>query len=162
MCVEYAQLLSTAHRVADGDFFIGRTTNGRKITRYFHPESDMNLELYKATHVMHPSAIWARETRENYVWLYDMWSALCYEYEYRYGKKHMSWTKLEWFLIMPPNNIIQQGFFEPTPAMGSHPHCIVEGDSLQSYRNYYWEGKKRMAIWTNREIPDWWVERQEK
>jgi hypothetical protein len=32
----------------------------------------------------------------------------------------------------------------------------VQGDSLQSYRNYYIGAKKTMAKWKNREIPCWW------
>ena len=34
MIVEYAQLLSTAHRVLDGTETIEKTKNGRKIKRY--------------------------------------------------------------------------------------------------------------------------------
>ena len=34
MCVEYAQILSTAHRMIDGTKYIGTSKNGRKITRY--------------------------------------------------------------------------------------------------------------------------------
>ena len=33
MLVEYAQLLSTAHRVVDGTEYYGETKNGRKIKR---------------------------------------------------------------------------------------------------------------------------------
>ena len=43
MVLEYAQLLSTAHRVLDGDEWADKA------------------QLYKATHKNHPSAIWARE-----------------------------------------------------------------------------------------------------
>jgi len=67
MCIEYAQLLSTAHRVIDGDEWDGRSVNGRRIKRYFHPDPVMNEELYKACHVNHPSAIWTRASVENYV-----------------------------------------------------------------------------------------------
>ena len=34
MCVEYAQLLSTAHRVLDGTEYIGKTKTGRKAKRW--------------------------------------------------------------------------------------------------------------------------------
>ena len=159
MCVEYAQLLSTAQRCIDGEFWNGRTTNGRKIARYFHPDSAMNHTLYKATHINHPSSIWCRASVQNYQWLYDMWVSLCFEFERRYKKKHLSFVKLEYYLLMPPAAIPTDGFTEPTPAMGSHPHCIVEGDSITSYRNYYREAKRDFAVWSTRDIPEWWRER---
>ena len=31
MCTEYAQLLSTAHRLLDGELYIGKTKNNHKI-----------------------------------------------------------------------------------------------------------------------------------
>ena len=34
MIVEYAQLMSTAHRVLDGELYNGKTKNGRNIKRY--------------------------------------------------------------------------------------------------------------------------------
>ena len=34
MPIEYAQLLSTAHRVLDGEEYIGETKTGRKAKRY--------------------------------------------------------------------------------------------------------------------------------
>jgi hypothetical protein len=34
MIIEYAQLMSTAHRVLDGDEYYGKTANGRRIKRW--------------------------------------------------------------------------------------------------------------------------------
>ena len=34
MVTEYAQLLSTAHRVLDGEMYYGKTINGRNIKRW--------------------------------------------------------------------------------------------------------------------------------
>ena len=36
MIIEYAQLMSTAHRVLDGESYYGKTANGRKIQRWLH------------------------------------------------------------------------------------------------------------------------------
>ena len=47
---------------------------------------------------------------------------------------------------------------EPPPAMSHFPQCIVKGDSIQSYKNYYIEAKAYFAKWTNREIPQWFSE----
>ena len=59
MILEYAQLLSTAHRVLDGTITIGLSKTGRKVKRYVLPD-DRDSILYSATHINHPSAIWAR------------------------------------------------------------------------------------------------------
>ena len=70
MILEYAQLLSTAHRVLDGDDYANQ------------------YNLYKATHVNHPSAIWVRQSCYNYSWLMQLLCHLCIEYTHRYGKVH--------------------------------------------------------------------------
>lgn len=157
MMVEYAQILSTNHRVLNGKSFVGRTTNGRKITRWFHDDPMMNEELYKSTHVYHPSTVWARQSTQNYNWLYDLWCELSKQYEKLYGKEHLSFTKLEKLLLLPPKGLEASGFTQPPPAMKKYPHCIVEGDSVQSYRNFYIEDKARFAVWSNRDEPDWWI-----
>jgi hypothetical protein len=160
MVIEYAQLLSTAHRCLDGQLFYGRTTNGRKIARYYHPDTVMNRALYKASHINHPSNVWVRKSKHNYNWLYELWVELAKEYEHRYGRVHESFRKLEMILLLPPQNMSDDEFTEPTPAMAQYPHCIVEGDSKESYRRFYWEDKKQFAKWTRRDKPDWWVEKE--
>lgn len=162
MCIEYAQLLSTAHRVIDGQEWEGRSVNGRKIKRYFLEDPLMNDNVYKACHVNHPSTKWVRESRENYNWLYDMWTSLGREYTHRYGRVHESIRKLEYYLMLPPDLLEKKGFTQPTPAMAAYPHCIVEGDSIESYRNFYWEDKREFAKWTRRRIPEWWREYERK
>lgn len=158
MCVEYAQLMSTAHRVLDGNLWYGRTINGRKIARYFHADSEMNTNLYKACHINHPSAIWVRKSEKNYNWLYNMWTALCAEYTHRYNRTHESFAKLEYYLVLAPDNVPEADWGQPTPAMKQYPQCIVEGDSMASYRKYYWEAKADIAKWTKRDKPVWWTE----
>ena len=55
----------------------------------------------------------------------------------------------------PPTNLKDNGWSEPPPAMSHYPQCIVPGDSIQSYKNYYIEAKAYFAKWTNRETPEW-------
>lgn len=160
MCVEYAQLLSTAHRVLDGQHWYGRGVNGRKVSRYFHPDGQMNEHLYKACHINHPSAKWVRESHDNYVWLYELWTYLGLEFEHRYGKRHSSIEKLATYLLLAPLKIETKEFTEPTPAMKAYPECIVEGDSMESYRNFYWKDKREFATWSKRDKPDWWVHKE--
>ena len=57
MIIEYAQLMSTAHRVLDGTEYYGRTKNNRKIKRW-KLNSELEHILYKASHINHPSGIW--------------------------------------------------------------------------------------------------------
>ena len=161
MCCEYAQLLSTTHRVVDGHLWVGKNHNGRKLSRYFLEDGEMNSVLYKACHVNHPSTKWVRESASNYHWLYDMWLNLCDEYHYRYNKRHKSQQDLEYHLILPPTNInTKRSFREPPPAMKQFPQCIVNNDAVMSYHNYYWEAKKDFAKWTKRNKPEWWNERE--
>ena len=151
MILEYAQLLSTAHRVLDGVPYIDKTANGRSIKRW---RLDLAREplLMKATHINHPSAVWARSTRDNYIWLYRLWYYLCKEYTFRYGKTHACERLLE-ALYVPPLNMVKSEFFPPTPAM---PDTYkVKDDSLLSYRNYYNGGKQHLATWKLREAPPW-------
>lgn len=152
MILEYAQLLSTAHRVLDGKQYIDDST-GRRMKRWRLEDPSMESILYKATHINHPSAIWARESKENYDWLHTLWHDLMSEYTYRYGKIHAC-DKLKSALARTPKNISRQvGFTQPTPAMPDEYKVI--GDSLQSYRNYYIGAKQKMAKWKKRSIPEW-------
>lgn len=158
MIVESAQLLSTAHRVLDGTMYLERTANGRSIKRWRLDNNYLNSELYKASHVNHPSAIWCRESVANYNWLYDHFIALCDEYTQRYGKTHLTYTKLADALRGAPNNIDKvRAFTQPPPAMKSNPDCIVPGDSVASYRNYYNVAKRGFAKWAYSQAPDWFT-----
>jgi len=154
MIIEYAQLMSTAHRVHDGSVYYDKTKNGRRIKRWYL-NSNMEGILYKASHVNHPSAQWARASDGNYKWLYEMWTHLCEEYTHRYGKVHETQRKLADALSHIPMNIPKQQFKEPPQAMSHYPDCMVEGDSIKAYKNYYIVAKKEFAKWTKRQIPEW-------
>ena len=165
MIIEYAQLMSTAHRVIDGTEYTDLTANGRRIKRW-RLDDDRESILYKASHINHPSAIWCRANYDNYVWLYRMWFYLCKEYTYRYGKVH-SCSRLSESLYLPPNNIVAGEFFAPTPAMPPELKILAENpqpgrkyDSLKSYHNYYNVSKRSFATWqgkiNSRPTPEWY------
>lgn len=151
MIIEYAQLMSTAHRMLDGNQVV-ENVNGRKLKRWIidDPRNDV---LYKASHVNHPSAVWVRSSLSNYLWLYNMWSHLLREYTFRYGKKHQT-EKLLFVLARQPNNISVSGWSDPPPAMPDD--CKIPNDSLASYRNYYLLKKSHFAKWTKRNEPTWY------
>ena len=153
MIIEYAQLMSTAHRVLDGVEYFDKTANGRKIKRWRMKDPKLEAGLMKASHVNHPSGVWVRASKENYIWLNRMWNYLLLEYTHRYGKRHACADRMD-VLYMWPENIPDVPFTPPTPAM---PNDVkVPGDSLASYRNYYINNKTHLANWKKREVPYWY------
>lgn len=153
MIIEYAQLMSTAHRVLDGDEYYDLTANGRKIKRWRMKDIEFENGLMKASHINHPSGVWVRASKENYKWLCEMWLWLMKEYTHRYGKHHACENRVE-YLMDAPKNIPIAPFTPPTPAM---PNDVkVPGDSLASYRNYYINNKTHLANWKKREVPYWY------
>jgi hypothetical protein len=152
MIIEYAQLMSTTHRVLDGDKYIDKTAGNRSIQRWRMKNEIIEHGLMKASHVNHPSNLWVRSSKQNYMWLYQMWTHLLAEYTHRYGKHHAC-EKYAKYLCVPPENIADIPFTEPTPAM---PDIYkVTNDSIRSYHNYYIHDKARFANWKNRETPEW-------
>ena len=154
MILEYAQLLSTAHRVLDGTIIDRLSASGRKQKAYVLADN-RESSLYSATHINHPSAVWVRQSDKNYSWLFEMFESLLEEYTYRYGKKHAC-EKLVWALEVRPNNIPRGNFTEPTPAMPDEVKIV--GDSIASYRNYYINNKSHLAKWKKRPVPLWYPE----
>ena len=164
MIIEYAQLLSTAHRMLDGTQYIEQKyvqgslpARWRKMKRW-RLDDHREPILYKASHINHPSAVWARQELSHYQWLWNLASELCQEYRFRYGgdqdKQHKTSLVIQ-SLNFTPNNIPRAGIFtEPPQAM---PDDVkVPGDSVTAYRNYYTVHKARFAKWKGRGAPDWY------
>lgn len=150
MILESAQLLSTAHRILDGTETIGLSLTGRK-RKVWKLATELDDVIYSATHVNHPSAVWVRRSKQNYIWLYRLFLELLAEYTYRYGKVHKC-QDLEYPLSLVPVNIPDIPFTEPTPAMPDQ--YKISEDSVQSYRNYYNGEKQRMFSWKKRPVPN--------
>ena len=151
MIVESAQLLSTAHRVLDGDMEIVLSPTGRKSKQYVLYDG-RDTDFYKATHVNHPSAIWCRSSVENYGWLVDHLYALLAEYSYRYSKKHKT-ADVAYYLQSPPFKLKKWDFTPPPSAMAQE--YIISDDPIVNYRNYYKLAKTRMHSWKLRDPPPW-------
>jgi hypothetical protein len=130
MILETAQLLCGVHHMT------GQVTN---------------QVPYKLSHKNHPCAIWSRESLSNYLYLCDLGLELCKEYTYRYGKRHKSQEVIEWCVTNKPN-ICDKEFTEPARAM---PNEYKVDSVVESYRNYYIGEKSKIAVWKNREIPEW-------
>jgi hypothetical protein len=152
MILESAQMLSTAHRILDGQETLGKSKTGRNVKRWVLPDSREGV-LYSATHINHPSAIWCRQSVENYNWLADHMFALLYEYTYRYNKQHKIEGELSYMLQSPPFALKEYDITVMPSAMADE--YKISDDPLVNYRNYYKVGKVRMHKWTNRQPPEW-------
>lgn len=154
MIVESAQLLSTAHRILDNQIVESVIPEGktRKITRYVLPDAREHT-LYKATHANHPSAVWCRQSIENYNWLVDHFHALMNEYTYRYEKTHKCSGELAYMLASPPMNLKHYDW-TPMPSCMDEQY-IISNDPILNYQNYYKNGKKHIHSWKNRKPPHW-------
>ena len=131
MILEYAQLLSTAHRILD---------------------EDVDERMYKLTHKNHPCTIWTRQSSSNYLFLYNLFCFLCEEYTYRYGKIHLTEKKLKDVLKKLPENIPEGTITTWAQAM---PDEYKDKSVVQAYRNYYIGAKKDFAKWTKAPMPYW-------
>lgn len=151
MILESAQLLSTAHRVLDGTQVAGKSKTGRNVKRWVLPDS-RDTEIYTATHVNHPSAVWCRTSVENYLWLVEHFAGLLDEYTHRYNKRHKCFELLM-PLQSPPHNLKDYDM-TPMPSAMAEEYRISD-DPLTNYRNYYKLGKSTMHKWTNRQPPEW-------
>lgn len=132
MILESAQILSTAHRVLDGQPYTHVSKKGRKVKRYNHPLYDDRL--YQSAYANHPCNVWVRESHENYRWLYDHFAGLCFEYTKRFNKIHKADEQLHVRLSFLPNNIPNKRM---TPAPQAMPRKYHDTDSIVAYRNYY-------------------------
>lgn len=131
MCLETAQLLSTALRV-----------NGYK-----------GDDVYKIAHLNHPSSIWTRTTQGNYKWLLEHFKALCEEYNRRTGKIHASSKLLP---IFEANvELIPEGermpFSNNARNLTKGVDFTHETDVTLAYQLYLssrWESDKREPKWS--------------
>lgn len=156
MVVESAQMLSTAHRMLDGQIEIRKSKSGKRNVKYWKLNDDRECVVYKAVHTHHPCTVWTMASIENYLWHYKHFVALCEEYTYRYNKVHKSDILLRDILKIPPNNIPKGDLTPHALAMGSNPECIDHSNIVQSYRSFYQTKQNRFAmLWTKRNIPEW-------
>lgn len=158
MIVESAQMLSTAHRILDGEQTRRPSISGKTMVKYWvHPNQDLEDKLYKAVHVGHPCTVWTMETNANYEWHYQHFKALCIEYRFRYGKTHSTETLLTDTLRRAPTHTKWSNLRTPFAlAMTHEPQCIHKDDPVKSYQEYYHTKQDRFKmVWTRRETPEW-------
>ena len=133
MILESAQMLSTAHRVLDGNEYADK------------------VGLYKMSHKNHPSTKWVCSSYQHYKWLYDHMVALMQEYTYRYSKHHAT-ERLLVPLETYPQAITVAGFVDPPQCM---PELCKSEDTVIAYQNYYIIEKSDFATYKRRQMPEW-------
>lgn len=159
MVLETAQLLSTAHRVLDGESVRGPSSTGRMRTTWRHPDTLKESTLYQATHVNHPCAVWTRAAAENYDWLFQLYVSLCAEYTYRYGKVHAC-VKLFTALSRVPDTLLVTSGEGTAPPQAMPEERKVPprtqrdwAATVAAYHRYYRTEKLSLAKWTKRPVP---------
>jgi len=156
MILETAQMLSTVHRVLDGSEYKAPSKSGKTMRKAWRLDTPNENILYSVTHLNHPCTQWAMQSSSNYQWLYDHFVALCDEYTYRYGKTHMTDTKLRDALSMLPKHI---PIGQPTPFVQAMPEDVKNADPVTAYRNYYIQYKNNIVTWNKtRPQPTWYKE----
>jgi len=161
MIVESGQMLSTTHRMLDGKLTRKRSKSGKTMVKYwdlYEGSDDLEAELlyYKAVHTAHPCTVWSMQSSDNYRWHWEHMRALCDEYTYRYSKTHKTHRELLYAIEALPRNIPKGGLTPFAQAMKQYPECIVPGNAVQAYQNYY-HAAKPFAKWERgRSAPTWW------
>lgn len=152
MAMEASQLLSNAH-----------WRYNPKANKLKGLSRSSKMTLCRPSHMNHPCAVWVRESRENYEWLFKLYVALHKEFMHRRGKAHANYFRVD-SLRQAPVLLDSRGM---TPfALAMDHEYKVDNDAraspnealllaVQSYRNYYKHGKMHLHGWTKREIPEW-------
>ena len=135
----------------------GREPSLREL-KQFYKESHFNY-LMKPAMLNHPSTIWARQNKANYMWLYNHAIALCKEYTFRYGKIHGAEKRIgDSFTFsydeedLTPVSIAMADIYRLPKEKHSWDFVI------KSYRHYYLQGKWDFATWKRNRRPEWWPE----
>ena len=157
MVTESAQMMASALRRH------GATDDQMPLTKSGRP--------YRGGYARHPCSIFVGDSRANFEWLSAHAIGLCFEYSFRFGKKHACEEPIKKMAFMA--NMIPEG--ELTPFALAMPDeyktAYVEGvavlcnplikhaegdDAVKAYRAYY--HSKTFAKWEKgTPAPDWWL-----
>ena len=156
MIVESAQMLSTAHRILDGEEYVAPSKSGKRMVKHYRlPEHDDIV--YKAVHAGHPCTVWTMASAGNYHWHYNLFRELAKEFEYRFKKVHRSWEILQTILSPCPRNIPSIGRSKYAKAMKAYPDLMEIEDPVKAYQEFYKADKINFAKWEKgRAAPSWW------
>lgn len=125
--LEYAQLLDTA----------------RTVSIVPRPKSTFN----------NPCAVWVRQSRLHYRWVYLCFKELLHEYSHRFGKPHAYNKYIVPFGDFTGLKFLSEDWTDPPRVMPTMYHKFI--DSALCYRAYYRYGKRELHRWTKRPKPMW-------
>ena len=110
---------------------------------------------YKTTHLNHPCTIWARQSSDNFMWLWELARSLNEEYVFRYEKylMHLAWNKIRNTVI--PMKAIPWPERGLTPFAQAMPDQYKNENAVTAYRAYYLGEKSHLLQYTRRELPEW-------
>ena len=158
MCVEAAQMMASALRRH------GATDEQMPLTKSGTP--------YKGGYKHHPCTVWAGNSRDNFEWLSNHASALCFEYLSRFGKVHAcekpiqqmqkmyqmipSTTDCNSYIGLTPFALAMPDEFRPIGFSDGVLYMEACGTrAVQAYRDYY--HSKQFAKWEKgTPAPSWW------
>jgi len=159
MQLEAAQLLATTMWVDKLLGFVPRKLESEELRVIksacsSEPSIDERTFIrYLATHHNHPSAIWTRQSLDNFQWVQVYTNALNEETQYRGNKPHASCAEInKW---PEPTRLPSVGL---TPFALAMPEELKLPDPVDAYRLFYHLDKGAMATWKVRGQPYWWDE----
>ncbi len=88
--------------------------------------------IHKGGYHRHPCTVWAGDSQENALWLWQWGWALCEEYTKRYGKVHFAQGQLVTLADTVHHNLPATGFTSPAQAM---PDECKDPDPVVAYQN---------------------------
>jgi hypothetical protein len=118
---------------------------------------------YKPTHQMHPCTVWARASKQNYLWLCDLLEALHNEWQYRFDTKHNLDHEREHKSYTVFKQLNHEAMADLLPDIGLQPFAqampeeyqIFDIDAVSAYRLYYAKDKAGLLNYTKRSKPEW-------
>ncbi len=109
---------------------------------------------YKPTHRNHPCTLWAAYSLSNWLWLRGLTAALHHEYRYRFGREKTHKSAVVARQLTPP----------PAPDRGLTPFAQtmpekyrIPDKPVEAYRRFYMGEKRKLAVWTGRQTPEWYI-----
>jgi hypothetical protein len=142
MIIESASLLANAiafHGGTDNDLPIAKTSN-----KPFKTKAWQN----------HPSCLWVKQSKSNYLWLLEHTMGLIEELKFRKKTTHSMLSNI---------NILTNGAsFIPDGPLSQFANCTPYkqiGDAVMAYKMtmaYKWQHDAKLPLWTNRSQPDWY------
>lgn len=114
------------------------------------------LPGYPKAHAKHPCTLWARESKQNSMWLIRHMRALCTEYTKRYNKFHsMDGLPMMYEAQLQYCTFLYNKQTEFVQAITNTE--LRRDDPVEGYREYYRVEKAHFCTWKHGMIPEWFT-----